>query len=49
MKNKRPAIKVAHNKSENEIEELSGQARLVKFIAILMEIDKRQKQNGKNN
>jgi hypothetical protein len=49
LKNKRPAIKPAYRESGTGIENLPDKAKLVKFFEVLMEIDRRQKRNGKNN
>ena len=49
MKNKGPAIKVTYTESSNGIENPQDEAKLVKFFKILLEIDRRQKQDGKNN
>lgn len=50
-KNKKSIIEQAYRKSGNESEELQvdGKGKMVKFLEILVQIDQRQKRNGKNN
>jgi hypothetical protein len=49
LKSKRPVIKGAYRESGSGTENLRDEAKLVKFFEVLMEIDRRQKRNGKNN
>jgi hypothetical protein len=49
LKNKKPAIKETYRESGGGNENARDQSKLVKFFEVLMEIDRRQKRNGKNN
>ena len=48
-KNKTPAIEKVYVQTDNGSEELQVDGKLVRFFEILMQIDQRQKRNGKNN
>jgi hypothetical protein len=48
-KNKKSIIEQAYKESGNGSEELRVDGSLVKLFEILMQIDQRQKRNGKNN
>jgi len=49
VKNRRPAIQESDKESIGGIENLQDEAKLVKFFEILIEVDRRQKRNMKNN
>jgi hypothetical protein len=49
VKSKIPAIQGFDKETMGGIENLQDEARLVKFFAILIEVDRRQKRAGKNN
>ena len=50
-KNRIPAIEQYYKQTGNESEEfqVDGKGKLVQFFEILMQIDQRQKRDGKNN
>ena len=48
-KNKKSIIEQARRESGNGSEELQVDCKLVQFFEVLMQIDQRQKRNGKNN
>jgi len=49
MISKRPATQGSDKESIGGIENLQDEAKLVKFFEILIEVDRRQKRDGKNN
>jgi hypothetical protein len=49
MISKSPVIQGSDKESIGGIENLPDEAKLVKFFEILIEVDRRQKRDGKNN